>query len=221
MTEERLIPKHGGYRNLKSFQVAQLAYDVTVRFVDRYIDRSSRTRDQMEQAARSGVQNIAEGSKFSATSKKMELKLTNVANASLDELRLDYEDFLRHRAMPLWVKDDPRRAELIARRCATADAVAAWVREVHERENNGRNGQNGPSAPKAVSRRSASSIRSIQSISPKALTYAEIAANAAHTLIVVAASLLNRQLAAQAAAFEREGGFTERLHRVRSRARNR
>ena len=209
---EKLIPAHGRYRKLKSFQVAQLAYDVTVRFVDRYIDRDSRTRDQMEQAARSGVQNIAEGSKFSATSKKMEMKLTNVANASLDELRLDYEDFLRHRAMPLWPKDDPRRSELIARRCTTADAVAAWVREVHERENNRRNGPGGRDAPKAVRVRPGS----IPSIESKGPTYAEIAANAAHTLIVVAASLLNRQLAAQAAAFEAEGGFTERLHRVRS-----
>jgi|GEM_PF-3693104 len=94
---EGLLPKHGGYRNLKSFQIAQIAYDVTVRFCDRYVDRFSRTKDQMVQAARSGVQNIAEGSKASGTSKKTELKLTNVARASLEELRLDYEDFLRQR----------------------------------------------------------------------------------------------------------------------------
>lgn len=93
--DEPLIPKHGGYRKLKSFQIAQLVYDVTVRFCDRYIDRRSRTRDQMVQAARSGVQNIAEGSQPAGTSKKTELKLTNVARASLEELRLDYEDFLR------------------------------------------------------------------------------------------------------------------------------
>jgi hypothetical protein len=76
--KESLIPKHGGYRKLKSFQVAQLVYDVTVRFCDRYITKRSRTHDQMVQAARSGVQNIAEGSKASGTSKKTELKLTNV-----------------------------------------------------------------------------------------------------------------------------------------------
>ena len=99
---EGLIPKHGGYRKLKSFQVAQLAYDVTVRFCDKYIDRCSRTHDQMVQAARSGVQNIAEGSVASGTSRKMELKLTNVAKASLEELRLDYEDFLRQRGLALW-----------------------------------------------------------------------------------------------------------------------
>jgi hypothetical protein len=94
MSNESLLPKHGGYRKLKSFQVAQLAVDVTVRFVERYIGRFSRTRDQMVQAARSGVQNIAEGSQASATSKKTELKLTQVARASLEELVLDYEDFL-------------------------------------------------------------------------------------------------------------------------------
>ena len=108
MTEpETLIPKHGGYRNLKSFQVAQLVYDVTVRFCDRYIDPRSRTHDQMVQAARSGVQNIAEGSQASGTSKKMEMKLTNVARASLEELRLDYEDYLRQRGLELWRTNRP------------------------------------------------------------------------------------------------------------------
>src|SRR6201982_1142473 len=100
--KEPLITKHGGYRKLKSFQIGQLIYDVTVRFCDRYIDRRSRTHDQMVQAARSGVQNIAEGSQASGTSKKTELKLTNVARASLDELRLDYEDFLRQRGLVPW-----------------------------------------------------------------------------------------------------------------------
>jgi four helix bundle protein len=99
--KESLIPLHGGYRKLKSFQVAQLAYDVTVRFCEKYIDYKSRTRDQMVQAARSGVQNIAEGSQASGTSKKTELKLTNVARASLEELRLDYEDFLRQRGLAI------------------------------------------------------------------------------------------------------------------------
>ncbi|MBM9538310.1 four helix bundle protein [Desulfobulbus alkaliphilus] len=79
MSELKLIPQHGGYRKLKSFQVAQLCYDITVRFSNRYIDKFSRTRDQMVQAARSGVQNIAEGSQASATSKKIELKLTQVS----------------------------------------------------------------------------------------------------------------------------------------------
>src|SRR5438045_4974936 len=129
MSAETLIPLHGGYRKLKSFQVAQLAYDVTVRFCDRYIQKRSRTHDQMVQAARSGVQNIAEGSQAAGTSKKTELKLTNVARASLEELRLDYEDFLRQRGLPLWERSDPRREGLIAGRCVDADCVARWVNE--------------------------------------------------------------------------------------------
>ncbi|MBZ0272116.1 four helix bundle suffix domain-containing protein [bacterium] len=124
-----IIVKHGGYRNLKSFRIAQLVFDVTVRFCERYIDKKSRTRDQMVQAARSGVQNIAEGSVASGTSKKSEMKLTNVARASLEELRLDYEDFLRQRNYSPWPADDPRRTPLIERRCSTADDVAAWVKE--------------------------------------------------------------------------------------------
>src|SRR5690348_15973955 len=106
---DKLIPKHGGYRSLKSFQLAQLIYDITIRFCNRFINKFSRTTDQMVQAARSGVQNIAEGSQASGTSKKTEIKLTNVARASLEELRLDYEDFLRQRQLPLWDYSDPRR----------------------------------------------------------------------------------------------------------------
>lgn len=102
-----LIPKHGGYRNLKSFQIAELVYDGTVTFCDRFIDRRSRTHDQMVQAARSGRQNIAEGSMASATSKKMELKLTGVARASLEELILDFEDYLRQHRLRTWDKNDP------------------------------------------------------------------------------------------------------------------
>jgi four helix bundle suffix protein len=204
LESENLIPLHGGYRKLKSFQVAQLVYDVTVRFCDRYISPCSRTHDQMVQAARSGVQNIAEGSQASGTSKKMELKLTNVARASLEELRLDYEDFLRQRGLPQWPREDARRAELIARRPATADDVAAWAREIH-----GRNGRRGRGEKQ----------KSIQSTVSTRPTYPEIAANGALALIMVASSLLSRQVAAQAAAFEKEGGFTERLYRTRSQRR--
>src|SRR5712692_10113663 len=102
-----LIPPHGGYRGLKSFQQAELVYDATVKFCDRFIDKRSRTHDQMVQAARSGRQNIAEGSQASGTSKKFELKLVGVARASLEELLLDYEDFLRQRGLLLWGKDHP------------------------------------------------------------------------------------------------------------------
>ena len=103
----RLIAPHGGYRQLKSFQQAELVYDSTVKFCDRLIDRHSRTHDQMVQAARSGRQNIAEGSQASGTSRKFELKLVGVARASLEELLLDYEDFLRQRGLPLWGKNHP------------------------------------------------------------------------------------------------------------------
>jgi restriction system protein len=102
-----LIPAHGGYRKLRSYQTAELLYDATVAFCDRFIDRRSRTHDQMVQAARSGVQNIAEGSMASATSKKTELKLTGVARASLEELLLDYQAFLRQKGLRLWAKDSP------------------------------------------------------------------------------------------------------------------
>ena len=199
-----LIPKHGGYRKLKSFQIAQLVYDVTVRFCDRYIEKRSRTHDQMVQAARSGVQNIAEGSMASGTSKKTELKLTNVARASLEELKLDYEDFLRQRGLMLWDKLSPHRVDLIASRPATADDVAAWVLKLH-----GRNGLGGP-----VGKGESKSKASIASIESRT-SFAELSSNAAHTLIIVACSLLDRQLAAQAKAFENEGGFTERLYRQR------
>lgn len=102
-----LIGPHGGYRELKSYQNAEIVYDATVRFCDRFVDRRSRTHDQMVQAARSGKQNIAEGSMASGTSKKTELKLVGVARASLEELLLDYQDFLRQRSLALWEKSHP------------------------------------------------------------------------------------------------------------------
>src|SRR5205807_7697452 len=123
----KLIPSHGGYRALKTFQIARLVFDITVRFCDRFVGARSRTHDQMVQAARSGVQNIAEGSQASGTSKKTELKLTNVARASLEELRLDYEDFLRQRGLPLWSPDHPSLVRFKARRCSTVEDVRLWV----------------------------------------------------------------------------------------------
>jgi len=118
--------------------------------------------------------------------KKIELKLTNVARASLEELRLDYKDCLRQRGLRLWEREDPRRAE---------DEVARWVREVY-----GRNGQ------------SIGSMSSIKSIPPD---YPDLSANAALGLIGVASALLDRQIAAQANTFENEGGFRERVYRTR------
>lgn len=179
---EKLIPKHGGYRKLVTFQLAQLVYDITLRFCNRFVGTKSRTHDQMVQAARSGVQNIAEGSQASGTSKKTELKLTSVARSSLEELKLDYQDFIRQNKLAFWDQTDPRRKEIVDQRFTTADQFALWVKN-----------QNGDPS--------------------------ELAANGILVLISVACSLLNRQIDAQAVAFQKEGGFTERLYRVRSESR--
>jgi four helix bundle suffix protein len=104
---EGFIPPHGGYQKLLSYQKAEIVYDATVYFCDRFIDRRSRTHDQMVQAARSGKQNIIEGSMASGTSKEIEVKLTNVARASLEELLADYRDFLRTRGLAEWNKSHP------------------------------------------------------------------------------------------------------------------
>lgn len=104
---------HGGYRKLRSFQVTQIIYDATVTFCDRFVDKRSRTHDQMVQAASSRRQNIAEGSRASATSSQTELRLVGVARASLDELLMDYEDFL----------EPPGRARMPDRRSGAAPAT--------------------------------------------------------------------------------------------------
>ena len=182
-----LILPHGGYKKLKSFQIAQLVYDLTVIFVDHYIENQSRTRDQMIQAARSGVQNIAEGSLASGTSKKTELKLTGVARASLEELKLDYEDFLRQNQLERWTKDDLRSADLISQRFENIDQLRQWInfqRKISRQKTNHSNTR-------------------------------EIAANTALVLLRVASSLLERQLDRLASDFTQYGSFTERLYAVR------
>lgn len=125
------IPVHGGYKKLLSYQKAEIVYDATVHFCDRLIvDRRSRTHDQMVQAARSGKQNIIEGGMASATSKEMEIKLTNVARASLEELLADYRDFLRPRGLQEWDKDHPyarRLRELCRLPNATYDTFKKGV----------------------------------------------------------------------------------------------
>jgi four helix bundle suffix protein len=99
------IPPHGGYQNLLSYQKAEIIYDGTVYFCDRFFRKYDRTIDQMVQAARSGKQNIVEASVISGTSKEAEIKLTNVARASLIELLSDYKDFIRTKKLNLWEKD--------------------------------------------------------------------------------------------------------------------
>ncbi|MCI0417723.1 MAG: four helix bundle suffix domain-containing protein [Acidobacteria bacterium] len=221
---EPLIPKHGGYRKLKSFQLGQLIYDITVRFCDRYISPKSRTHDQMVQAARSGVQNIAEGGQASGTSKKMELKLTNVARASLEELRLDYEDFLRQRRLPQWPPDHPALRRFKATRCSNLDELRAWVEQERRLEKaKDKHGQDKPGLTRTGTDASWPGKGSLSVGARQCLSVpsSALVANAALSLLNLCCHLLNRQLAAQAGAFEREGGFTERLHRMRTARRNR
>jgi four helix bundle suffix protein len=111
---QNFIPPHGGYEDLLSFQKARIVYDGTVRFCERFLDRRDRTVGQMVQAARSGKQNILEGSQASGTSKEAEIKLINVARASLEELLEDYRDFLRVRTLVLWDKNS-REARFVRR----------------------------------------------------------------------------------------------------------
>ena len=102
------IPQMGNYRKLRAFQVAEIIYDITYIFTQRFLTKGDRTVDQMVQAARSGKQNIVEGSAAGSTSKEMEIKLTNVAKASLQELLIDYEDYLRVRDLQLWDKNSEK-----------------------------------------------------------------------------------------------------------------
>ena len=105
--ERRRLRPSGGYRKLRSYQAATVIYDATVRFCERFVDKRSRTVDQMVQAARSCGKNIAEGSRAAATTSQTELRLVNVARASLEELLLDYEDYLRQHRQRQWDKNDP------------------------------------------------------------------------------------------------------------------
>ena len=191
-----LIPKHGGYRNLKSFHFARLVYDITVRFCERYIDRFSRSRDQMVQAARSGVQNIAEGSSASGTSKKTELKFTQVARASLEELKLDYEDYLHQHNISQWQRNDPVRQNLLKHNFQSADQVAEWITKACKEK-----AQNTPE------------------ITDHQTLYPEYSANTAIALINLTCYFLDKQVAKLAENFKKEGGFTERLYNVRKEAR--
>lgn len=178
----QLIPPHGGYRELQSYKMAEIVYDATAVFCDRLIDRRSRTHDQMVQAARSGKQNIAEGSMASGTSKKTELKLVGVARASLEELLLDFQDYLRQKGLPLWTKDHPKAKE---------------VRNLCYQKN-----------------RSYLTYKSYLEASPP-----EVAANTMICLIHQANYLLDQLLRTLEKDFLKEGGFTEKLYRVRSQFR--
>jgi four helix bundle suffix protein len=186
-THTSALRPHGGYRRLRSFQVTEIIYDATVSFCDRFINKRSRTHDQMVQAARSGRQNIAEGSRASATSSQTELRLVNVARASLDELLLDYEDFLRQRRLPAWGKDDPQARE-----------VRALGKE------------NPPDRSDRTDQADASSYACWLNNADAA-----IVANTLICLIHQANYLLDRQIAGLEKQFIHEGGYSERLHAAR------
>ncbi len=186
-THSSTMRPHGGYRTLRSFQVTEIIYDGTVSFCDRFINKRSRTHDQMVQAARSGRQNIAEGSRASATSSQTELRLVNVARASLDELLLDYEDFLRQRGLPAWGKDDPQARE---------------VRRVGRENPTDQSDRTDQSDAKAYA---------------CWLNHADpaVVANTLICLIHQANYLLDRQIAGLEKQFIQEGGYSERLHAAR------
>ena len=255
---EDIISKHGGYRKLKSFQIAQLIYDLTVRFCNLYINIRSRTHDQMVQAARSGVQNIAEGSQASGASKKFEIKLTSVARASFEELLLDYEDFLRHRGFKQLEPDNLIMLRFKEKRCSSLKDIRSWInkeREIEKEEIRSRkritdkHGQtqtytdeksttplptaqlisgNRPCPSMSVrvspcepSRTGEPSHPCAPAVSFKSspMSSSALAANAALSLLNICCYLLDRQIATQADNFENEGGFTERLYRVRKQKR--
>lgn len=233
---EKLIPKHGGYEHTKTWQLADLIYDITLRFCDKYVNRRSRTHDQMVQAARSGCQNLQEGSIDSATSKKIELKLTGIAKGSLAELQRDYKKHLQHRDLPEWAPNHPALKRFKALRCATLQEFRQWVaqetrRDAQEKNTDGkkntdqhRQTQTGrENASAGVSPCGSVSVRVPPSPVPVRVPpgrFPEVcAANGALSLLNLCIHLIGRQMEAQANAFEQEGGFTERLYRIRSQKR--
>lgn len=178
-SDDNLIPAHGGYRSLQSYKTAEIIYDATVTFCSRFIERKSRTNDQMVQAARSGKQNIAEGSMASGTSKKTELKLVGVARASLEELLLDYEDFLRQKGLQLWGKENAKAREVRALAYKSNRSYTTYKTYVEEED-------------------------------------PETTANTIICLIHQANYLLDQQLKALEKNFLEQGGFTERLYKMRT-----
>ena len=123
----RVFGAHGGYHKLKAYQVAEMLYDFTCRFCDRYVPLKDRHHDQMVQAARSGYQNIAEGSEDSATSRKLEMNLTNVARSSLGEVNRDYLKHLSRRGMPVWQQGESLFEEARALHPKSLEEAAAWI----------------------------------------------------------------------------------------------
>jgi four helix bundle suffix protein len=210
---EPLLPKAGGYRNTKTFQMSRLLYDITLRFCDLYVPLTSRTHDQMLQAARSGVQNLAEGSAASGTSKKMEMKLTGVAWASLGELELDFEDYLRHWGLPQWTPEHPILARFKQNRYHSLEDFRKWIATEMQRPEAL---SVGPCPSTSVHVRPCPPRLDGSPTRPDAY-----AANGALSLLNLDRYWILRQLGAQGEAFLREGGFTERLYKLRTQGRKR
>ena len=208
MSDSDLIPPHGGYKKLVTYRLGNLIYDATTAFCARYLDRKDRTYDQMVQAARSGVANIIEGSEASATSKKTELKLTNVAKASQEELLADYQAFLRQHALPEWQSDSPQVQLIRQTRPETLDELrqlmAVLVSDMSDQLATAQRSADGSDPSDKSDKSDKSDIK---------LT---VACNTMITLINQETYLLARQITKLGASFEQEGGFTERLYRVRS-----
>ncbi|MCX6996267.1 MAG: four helix bundle suffix domain-containing protein, partial [Kiritimatiellaeota bacterium] len=183
---------------------------------DKYVDRRSRTHDQMVQAARSGAQNLQEGSVDSAISKKIEMKLTGIAKGSLEELRRDFQKFLKHRDLPEWPPRHPALMRFKVLRCATLEQFRAWVAD-EVRQAAGKN-TDGHGPARTINGASSSGVRGgpCLSVSSASAFPSVCAANGALSLLNLCIHLIGRQMQAQADAFEKEGGFTERLYRIRS-----
>jgi len=205
------IPKHGGYQDLLSYQRSVVVYDLTVVFCRDFFHKFDRTIDQMVQAARSGKQNIIEGSMASGTSKETEIKLTNVARASLEELLEDYRDFLRTRQAEKWDKESKQ---------------ALYVRNLASGRIRLKKPENGTQATDATYEKQPASPKSHKSsvsyevFRPFEDRPAEVRANIAICLIHQTNYLLDQQLRKLEKDFLNEGGLRERMYRARVNARN-
>lgn len=208
--DDVLLP-HGGYERLRSYKVAEAVYDATVVFCERFVEKRSRTHDQMVQAARSGVRNISEASGAAATSRKSEMKLTNVARASLnDELLRDYKSFLMQRGLRVWPKDS-REARAMRERLRYD--VAPEPPSAGGSSRGGGNGGGNSGRMKVRLTGLAGLADFVGKSEP------ELAANAMLCAVNQAAYLLKRQLESQSRDFLEKGGFTENLYAARLKRR--
>ena len=200
--KEGFIPPHGGYADLISYQKAEIVFDATVQFCARYFEKRDRTMDQMVQAARSGKQNIVEASMASGTSKETEIKLTNVARASLEELLTDYRDFLRVRNFPLWDKDS--KEALYVRKLSKGEIAPPGKHPSH-----GTHASHGTKET-APNRVTYETFRPFIETRPP-----EMVANIIICLIHQTNYLLDRQIRRLEKDFVEQGGLRERMTRAR------